>query len=245
MGLEKDSNHQDRQLLLLRIDRYCHRKCISQQTLAKKAGISRTFFSNLQRGKVRWPQTNTLAKIAQALEISTEELCDCDDERNFQLGLSTGSTGNIGELDRRTNPVVTEISMSEPQLFAGWQPQDWEEIYSSFGVGGSLNEDGLKQVAARINEKRELMRKVQVILETHQSEKLEELVDSLYQSVRPDPNLYQPKPAARSSFSKESGANEDDKESTDGGITNKGGTEQQTQMEASPEIDSRTDSQSS
>ncbi|MCA9039744.1 MAG: helix-turn-helix transcriptional regulator [Planctomycetaceae bacterium] len=191
MGVDKTSNHQDRQLLLGRIARYCQRKCISQQELAKKAGISRTFFSNLQREKVRWPQPNTLSKIASALDISAQELCDCDDEREVQLRLAKDDNSGAAQLDRRTNPVVAEVSQASPELFQGWETQDWDEIYSSFGVGGALTEEGVQEAAKRINEKRELLRKVQVIFETHQSEELVVLIENLYRSVQPAPEFYQ------------------------------------------------------
>ncbi|MAT16596.1 MAG: hypothetical protein CMJ46_15155 [Planctomyces sp.] len=195
MGLDNDSNHQDRELLLLRIERFSHRKAISQQALAKKAGISRTFFSNLQRGKVRWPQSSTLRKIATALEIPLEELCDIDDERAYQQdtaagAITSGSTVNPAQLDRRTNPVVTEVYRSHPSLFEGWEAHDWDEIYSSFGVGGALTEEGVREVATQINEKRDLLRKVQVLLETHQRDQVVDMINSLYRSVQLGDEFY-------------------------------------------------------
>ncbi|MEZ6046662.1 MAG: helix-turn-helix transcriptional regulator [Planctomycetaceae bacterium] len=191
MVLDKNSNHRDRQLLLLRIDRYCHRKCISQQDLAKKAGISRTFFSNLQRGKVRWPQTNTLVKLADALDISTEELCDCDNERQLQLQAESDQVApETSVLDRRTNPVVTEVYREHPSLFQGWRESEWDEIYSTFGVGGALTEAGVKQAADQINQKRELVRQVQVLYETHKRDQLVEMIHQLYQGVQPQAHLY-------------------------------------------------------
>ena len=47
---------------------------LSQEALAEKADLDRTYISGIERG-VRNPGINNVARIARALGISTAELC--------------------------------------------------------------------------------------------------------------------------------------------------------------------------
>ena len=49
-------------------------KGISQETLAKKSGVSRATISGLESGKVKITSTKTLSKIAKALDKKMSEL---------------------------------------------------------------------------------------------------------------------------------------------------------------------------
>lgn len=88
------------------------------------------------------------------------------------------------EFDRASNPIVPEVTKGSPELFEGWTEEDWNELYSQFGMGGSLTEHGVREVASRINQKRELCYKLSVLLETHLSESASVLIDALYRTIR-------------------------------------------------------------
>lgn len=49
-------------------------KKISQRSLAKKANVSRVIISRLENGTRKVVKTDTLEKIANALEVRVEEL---------------------------------------------------------------------------------------------------------------------------------------------------------------------------
>lgn len=55
------------------IKRYRHQLGISQEELAHRADVDRTFVSRLERG-IRQPTITTLMQLAKALEISAAEL---------------------------------------------------------------------------------------------------------------------------------------------------------------------------
>lgn len=86
-------------------------------------------------------------------------------------------------VDRAANPMIEEVRRDRPDLFDAFSPEDWTELYSNRGVGGSLSYDGVLHVAERINAKREIRRKFEVILETQHFRTLANLVEVLYRDV--------------------------------------------------------------
>jgi len=52
---------------------YRQKRQLSQAALAKKAGISITFLSNIERG-VKYPTSDTLSALANGLEVEVYEL---------------------------------------------------------------------------------------------------------------------------------------------------------------------------
>jgi len=171
-------------LLAMRIESLCNINGMSQQSLAQKAEISRTLFSNLKNGKTNWPHPETLKKIADVFEMSCGELCDFSSVHPAEEPWNAPSEESR-LTDRKTNPIIAEVVRDFPELFQGWRQEDWDEIYSCFGVGGALSEEGVKQVAMQIDKKRELLRRVSILFETGHHDKLVNFIDDLYQSVQP------------------------------------------------------------
>ena len=62
--------------------------------------------------------------------------------------------------------------------------KNWDELYSTFGEGGSLNQEGVVEFAQKINRKRETLHKLQVVLETHLCPVAVNLIETLYEMVR-------------------------------------------------------------
>ncbi len=117
------------------------------------------------------PHARTLHRLAAGLGVSTDEL--------FQPPLSP--THQL--FDRRTNPAVKEAIERRPELFSDWSAADFEELYSNFGTGGALSAEGAAEIALAINEKRNVHRKVALLLESAEAGFLMGVVDLLYQKI--------------------------------------------------------------
>jgi transcriptional regulator with XRE-family HTH domain len=126
------------------------------------------------RGLVRGannPHARTLHKFAQGLGIEIDELFRPADARVRQ------------NFDRATNPLVQGVVVANAELFTAWSESDFDELYSQFGHGGPLNEQGVVTAAEAINAKRALLRQVSVILESSEAELLADFVKLLYRRV--------------------------------------------------------------
>ncbi len=114
------------------------------------------------------PHARTLHKLAQGLGVPVDEL--------FRpVGRSPAD-----EFDRETNRLVEEVISERPELFAEWTEAQFDELFSRFGTGGALTEEGVIAAAETMNAKQALWKQISVILESSQAELLSELVELLY-----------------------------------------------------------------
>ena len=150
------------------------RKGWNQIELAERAAVSRTTLYQLERGEIASPRAGTLHRIAQALGLPVSLL------QAAELPQSFAPPVDERDVDRQTNPFVDVVREEYPQIFAGFTPADWDELYSSFGTGGALTEEGVLAAAQVIAGKREILRRVSVLLETHLAEPTRAMVDSLF-----------------------------------------------------------------
>jgi transcriptional regulator with XRE-family HTH domain len=124
----------------------------------------------LARG-VTNPHARTLHKLAEGLSVSVDEL--------FQpVGRATPR-----KFDRATNSLVESCVAGHAHFFRNWSDGDFDELYSRFGTGGQLTEEGILAAAQATNAKRDLWRQVSIILESSESELLSRFVDVLYGRV--------------------------------------------------------------
>src|SRR5207237_709645 len=105
---------------------------------------------SLARG-VTHPHARTLHKLAQGLGVSIDEL--------FQ---PVGRTAPR-RFDRATNSLVESCVAEHTKLFRNWSQGDFDELYSRFGTGGQLTEEGVLAAAQATNIKRELWRQLSVL----------------------------------------------------------------------------------
>ncbi|MFQ5733519.1 MAG: helix-turn-helix domain-containing protein [Planctomycetaceae bacterium] len=161
--------------LACRIQRACLRRGWDRGELAQRSGVSRTTLYQLLRGGVSQPRASTLKRIADALDIPVSDLVAGEDN---PPGFDTAS-----RFDRATNPCVNEVSEECAGLFAGWTAAEWDELYSSFGVGGPLTPEGVVQAAIDINRKSEVVQRLNVVLETHLRNVAVSLIDALFEQV--------------------------------------------------------------
>ncbi len=157
----------------------CARKGWDLQDLARRAGVSRTTLYHWQCGRTRIPRAKTLGRIASALEIPVDDLVGHEPRLAERDPSSSSRT-----FDKLTNHLVGTLMRERPSLFAGWTEEDRAELFSMFGTGGHLNSQGAVAAAEAINRKRETIRKLHVVLETHLRERAIDLIDCLYDLVR-------------------------------------------------------------
>lgn len=160
--------------------------------LARRAGVSRTTLSQLLNGHTDRPHGTTLKQLADALDLDVEELLTRERRgpgspvpaRRDQVSCTINSGDAGARFDRATNTVVTDVLQERPDLFSNWSTNDVDELYSLFGVGGQLNRRGVVAAAESINGKRETIRKLHVVLDTHLRERAVDLIDLLYEMVQ-------------------------------------------------------------
>lgn len=172
------------------IRRACLQRGWDQTDLARKSGVSRTTLYQIERGGVRKPRHSTLKRIAEALEMPVEDLSRSEPSPlQFDDRPSAATPRNGADFDRATNPLVDSVREERPELFAGWSAGQWDELYSTFGTGGQLTAEGVVRTAMHINRKREVVRRLNIVLETHLGEVAANLVETLYRSIQPGATL--------------------------------------------------------
>jgi transcriptional regulator with XRE-family HTH domain len=168
-----------------RIRTECIRRGWDLQEFADRAGLSRTTVYNLEHGRTLRPHTTTFGKVAAALAVPVDELLTPPQPAGESTEAEPPPAApDPPPFDVATNPAVTDVMRERPQLFADWSHDDVDELYSMFGTGGQLNHRGVISAAEAINRKRETIRKLHVVLETHLGERAIDLIDILYDLVR-------------------------------------------------------------
>lgn len=145
--------------------------------LERRSGVGRTTLYHLEKGHTQRVRSSTIAAIARAFELDVEQL----------LGGSSPAPSErqrAAAFDRATNPAVADVARERPEVFQNWSPDDWEEINSQFGVGGQLTPLGALKAAEAINEKRETMRQLQIVLDTHLRDVAREVIETFYRMVQ-------------------------------------------------------------
>jgi transcriptional regulator with XRE-family HTH domain len=122
---------------------------------------------SLARG-VTNPHARTLHKLAMGLGVEIDEL--------FQPIGRTAPT----RFDRATNSLVESCVAEHAETFRHWSQAEFDELYSRFGTGGQLTEEGVLAAARLTNAKRDLLRQISVILESGEADLLSRFVDVLY-----------------------------------------------------------------
>ncbi len=117
------------------------------------------------------PHPRTLKRLATGLGVSEDELFQDPSLLVHRL------------FDRQTNPAVGQVVENHPALFAGWTESDFDNLYSRFGLGGQLTEEGVIEVVRAMERNRRVHQRVALILETGEAELLIGLVDQIFQRV--------------------------------------------------------------
>lgn len=129
----------------------------------------------LVRGTTK-PHARTLHKLARGLDVPMDDL------------FRPPGRNSPRRFDRATNTLVENMVSRHQQAFANWSEADFDELYSRFGTGGQLTENGVLAAAQAMNAKRDVWRQVNVILESGEAELLSQFVSVLYGRVTASTN---------------------------------------------------------
>jgi len=155
------------QTIATNVRRLMARDGLTFSGVVEATGLDERTVRGLVRGANN-PHARTLHKFASGLGIEIDELFQPVGGRARQA------------FDRATNPVVQSVVDENAAMFTAWSETDFDELYSQFGAGGPLSEEGVVAAAEAINAKRSLLRQVCVILESSEAELLSDFVTLLY-----------------------------------------------------------------
>lgn len=164
------SSNPDAAAVATNLRRLMARDALTFEDVVQASGLDERTIRGVVHGRNN-PHARTLHKLASGLGVSIDEL--------FRpVGPSPSQ-----QFDRGTNALVESVVAEHAEKFQHWSAAEFDELYSRFGTGGQLTEDGVLAAADAMNAKRDLWRQVSVILESGEAELLAEFVDLLYRRV--------------------------------------------------------------
>ena len=143
---------------------------LSIRQLARKTGVDERTVRGILNG-TNTPHARTLHRLAEGLGVAADEFF----LRPAQL--------LYRHFDRGTNPVVEEVMEAHRELFVDWAEADFDELHSRVGTGGGLTFEGAVAVVRRMNRKRELHDKLDLLLESSHAELVRGIMELLYKEV--------------------------------------------------------------
>ena len=146
-------------------------KRLTTEQLAEKSGVDKRTIKGIL-DCTKKPQPRTIGRLAEGLGVPTDELF-----------LEAAQRAYRSQFDQDTNPLVEGVIETHPQVFADWTGSDYDELHSRMGTGGPLTAEGALSAASRMNAKRALHEKLDVLLETSQAEVIAGIVEAVYRTV--------------------------------------------------------------
>jgi DNA-binding XRE family transcriptional regulator len=143
--------------------------------LAELTGLDKRTIRGILNG-FKKPHAQTLHRLAAGLGVSVDQLFIDPAQLLYR------------SFDRQTNPMVDEVLETHGELFEGWTQADFDELNSRVGLGGPLTREGALTAVRLMNRKRDLHGKLDVLLESSQSEVAGEILDVLYEKIAVKPN---------------------------------------------------------
>ena len=102
---------------------------------ARKAGISGSYLSNIEKGIKTNPSTDTLQKIADVLEVSVNEFFDDDTEnKSDNKGTEFNPKLSVKEqekLDKQAEELINELTISLSQNKDHLTDKDYDVLLAS------------------------------------------------------------------------------------------------------------------
>jgi transcriptional regulator with XRE-family HTH domain len=142
---------------------------VSIHDLAQRSGVDERTIRGLLAGNK--PHARTLHRLAEGLGVSADEFFVDPTQLLYR------------HFDHATNPMVAEVLESQPVLIQYWSEADFDELHSRFGAGGALTRDGVLQSVRRMNRKREVIDKLNLLFETGEANTVEGIIDLLYEKI--------------------------------------------------------------
>jgi transcriptional regulator with XRE-family HTH domain len=143
---------------------------LSVHALSEATGLDERTIRGILNGDNK-PHIRTLHRLAEGLDVPVDELFLDPTQLLYR------------RFDRQTNPLVAEIVERHTDLFVGWTVEDFDELHSHVGEGGALTHEGVLAKAERMNRKREMHDRLELLLESSEVEVVCGIIDLLYQRV--------------------------------------------------------------
>lgn len=143
---------------------------LSLGEVAQRTGLDERTVRALQRGASR-PRAKTLHRLARGLGVPVDELFVDPQQMLFR------------RFDRATNPAVDELLRTRRELFEEWTAEEFDELHSRVGTGGPLTPEGALEVVRRMNRRRDLHGKLDLLLESTHGDLAAEMLDLMYRQV--------------------------------------------------------------
>lgn len=140
------------------------------EELAKRSRVDRRTIRGILAGRKK-PHPRTLYRLAESLGTSGDEFFLDPTQLLYR------------HFDRCTNPVVQEVLDATPELFAGWNEADFDELHSRFGVGGCLTAEGVVATARDMNDKRIQSERFALLLESSEADVARGIIDVLWRKI--------------------------------------------------------------
>jgi transcriptional regulator with XRE-family HTH domain len=157
----------DAATVTINLRRLMAREGLTFDEVVQAAELDERTLRAIVRGRTN-PHARTLHKLAQGLGVSADEL------------FRPPGRNSSRQFDRATNLLVENVAARHATTFTNWSDAEFDELYSRFGTGGQLTEEGVLAAAQAMNAKRDLWRQVSVILESGEAELLSRFIDVLY-----------------------------------------------------------------
>jgi transcriptional regulator with XRE-family HTH domain len=161
-------------MVAMNLRRLMARAGLTFEELVTATELDERTLRGLVRGKTN-PHARTLYKLAQGLGVEMDDL------------FRPPGRHAPRQFDRATNSLVEGVVAGHAETFANWSEADLDELYSRFGTGGQLTEEGVLAAAQAMNAKRDVGRQVSVILESGEAELLADFVELLYRRATAKP----------------------------------------------------------
>ncbi|MGI9428344.1 MAG: helix-turn-helix domain-containing protein [Bythopirellula sp.] len=178
------------------VRRLMARHNMTQSEVVRATGLDERTIRSVLRGVTR-PQARTLYKLAEGLGVDTDELFQdpyqaadgaCSDRASIdRVSMDHDSDEqaclSAFEFDRATNPIAAEVVDAHPELFESWTAAEFSELFSRMAVGGELTEAGTLASVQTMNDRRQLMCQVAIIMESSEAELMRDFVKLLFDRV--------------------------------------------------------------
>jgi transcriptional regulator with XRE-family HTH domain len=138
--------------------------------VAEQTGLHIRTVRGVLRGDKK-PHARTLHRLAEGLDVDVDELFVEPSQLLYR------------HFDRQTNPLVADVIEDHKELFHGWSETDFDELHSRVGAGGALTVEGAIAAVRKMNQKRELHEKLDLLLESSQAEIAAGILNVLYEKA--------------------------------------------------------------
>jgi transcriptional regulator with XRE-family HTH domain len=164
----------DAATLSINLRRLMAREGLTFDAVVAATGLDERTLRALARGATN-PHARTLHKLAEGLGVSIDEF--------FR------PPGRLASrpFDRASNSLVESVAARHREIFEDWSEAEFDELFSRFGTGGQLTEAGVLAAAEAMNAKRDVWRRISVILESGEAELLTDFVELLFRRATAKP----------------------------------------------------------